>query len=203
MHHPLRNVYTLALCSLIFFVSAQGLALAEQNLSPQNLVAGAREEVNRRPLYRSAYYKGGHPPATEGVCTDLVWRAFRFAGFDLKQAIDNDIRSNPKQYPRVQGKPDPNIDFRRVPNMMVYFKKYWRSVSGGPFKEKEANIQHFQAGDIVVFSNPDHIAILSDKRNSLGIPLLLHNDGPWAREADDFMSWHDRGYVGHFRMKTP
>ncbi len=38
----------------------------------KDIVAGARAEVMRKPQYRSAYYQGGYPPATEGVCTDLV-----------------------------------------------------------------------------------------------------------------------------------
>ena len=31
-------------------------------------------------------------------------------------------------------------------------------------------------------------------------PLLLHNDGPWASEGDDFMSWYERGIVAHYRF---
>ena len=48
-------------------------------------------EVDRSPVYKSAYYVGGYPPATEGVCTDVVWRAFKEAGYDLKKMIDADI----------------------------------------------------------------------------------------------------------------
>ncbi|MHB8842541.1 MAG: hypothetical protein ACYC56_12285, partial [Candidatus Aquicultor sp.] len=35
-----------------------------------DIVHGARAEAERHPIYRNAYYKGGYPPATEGVCTD-------------------------------------------------------------------------------------------------------------------------------------
>ena len=39
-----------------------------------DLITGARLEAERKPVYKSAYYVGGHPPETEGVCTDVIWR---------------------------------------------------------------------------------------------------------------------------------
>ena len=161
-----------------------------------NLLAGAREEVARRPLYKSAYYSGGFPPANEGVCTDLVWRALAFTGYDLKKYLDADIRKNTAAYPRAH-KPDPNIDFRRVPNQTVFFRRHAQTLTT---RIDAADLPAWQAGDLVVFANPDHIAILSDKRNSKGLPLLLHNQGPVATEADDFMAWYTRGVVAHFRF---
>ncbi|MDL2210208.1 DUF1287 domain-containing protein [Desulfovibrio sp. OttesenSCG-928-O18] len=165
------------------------------------LVEGAREEAQRAPLYRSAYYSGGYPPAAEGVCTDLVWRAFRHAGYDLKKMIDADIRQNRAAYPRARAKPDPNIDFRRVPNQTAFFRRHAKSLTTRV--TPAAALAEWQAGDIVVFANPDHIAILSDKRNAEGIPLLLHNQGPFASEGDDFMAWYARGIVAHFRFPAP
>ncbi len=162
------------------------------------LVLGGRAEVERAPLYRSDYYRGGYPPETEGVCTDLIWRAFRDAGYDLKGMVDADIRENPKAYPRVD-KPDPNIDFRRVPNLRVFFQRHGRSLTLVIAPGKSENLAQWQPGDIVTFKGPNHIAILSDKRNADGVPYLLHNDGPWASEGDDFMKWYARGITGHFR----
>lgn len=163
---------------------------------PKTLIEGAREEAGRRPWYRSAYYSGGFPPENEGVCTDLIWRALIFAGYDLKRAMDADIRKNKPAYPRV-GKPDPNIDFRRVPNQAAFFRRHATTLTT---RMDGANLAAWQPGDIVVFTNPDHIAILSDKRNEDGIPLLLHNQGPFATEGDDFMAWYERGIVAHFRF---
>ncbi len=164
----------------------------------KTLIEGAREEAGRRPLYRSAYYSGGYPPENEGVCTDVIWRAFKFAGYDLKQMIDADIKKNRKAYPRA-GKPDPNIDFRRVPNQTSFFRRHAETLTNSIEAE---NMESWQPGDIVVFTNRDHIAILSDKRNRDGVPLLLHNQGPFATEGDDFMAWYERGIVAHFRY-TP
>ena len=67
----------------------------------QDIVNGARAEVNRKPQYRSAYYQGGYPPDNEGVCTDVVWRAMRDAGYNLKALVDKDIRENPEKYPQI------------------------------------------------------------------------------------------------------
>lgn len=169
-----------------------------------DLIRGAREEAGRRPLYRSAYYKGGYPPENEGVCTDVIWRAFKTAGYDLKALVDDDIRRNKSRYPRIGGKPDPNIDFRRVPNLTVFFRRHLQTLGTTIIPGDRNNLATWQGGDIVVFRNPDHIAVLSDKRNGEGIPLLLHNQGPWATEGDDFMVWYaqGKGIVAHFRLKS-
>lgn len=168
-----------------------------------DLIEGGRLEGKRMPIYRSAYYKGGYPPASEGVCTDVIWRAFNHAGYDLKGMIDADIKSNPGAYPRVGGKPDSNIDFRRVPNLRSFFKRHGQSLTTTIKPGDRANLVLWQPGDIVTFKDPDHVAILSTKRNSEGVPWLLHNDGPWAREGDDFMTWAEHGITGHYRYPAP
>lgn len=165
----------------------------------QDIIAGARAYVEKRPFYRSDYYRGGYPPESEGVCTDVIWAALRHAGYDLKKSISADIRSNKTQYPRVNVQ-DPNIDFRRVPNLRVYFKRHGKSINTLLKPGDADNLALWQPGDIVTFKNPDHIAILSDKRNEQGVPYLLHNQGPWASEGDDFMLWYRRGITGHYRF---
>ena len=166
----------------------------------RDIVAGAKEEVLRKPLYRSAYYQGGNPPETEGVCTDVVWRAMRDAGYNLKALVDKDIRDNLSQYLRVGGKPDPNIDYRRVPNLLVYFRRYGLELSKEIKPGDVDNLYLWQAGDIVTFDHPhEHIAIISDKRRPDGVPYLLHNSGPIASESDHLLSWPSP-ITGHFRF---
>ena len=164
-----------------------------------DLILGAREEAKRHPVYRSAYYRGGYPPDTEGVCTDVIWRAFQYAGYDLKGMVDADIRASRSAYPRA-AKPDPNRDFRRVPNLKTFFARHGISLPTLAIPGDQTNLAGWQPGDIVTFTNPDHIAILSDIRNADGIPFLLHNDGPVASEADSFMFWYGRGITGHYRF---
>lgn len=168
-----------------------------------DIIEGARQEAKRRPIYKSAYYVGGFPPETEGVCTDVIWRAFQYAGYDLKALIDADIKANTKAYPRTAGKPDRHIDFRRVPNQLVFFKRHAQVLTTELIPGDRENMAQWQPGDIVTFKGPDHIAILSTIRNSEGLPYLIHNDGPWASEGDDFPFWAERGITGHFRFPKP
>lgn len=165
-----------------------------------DLIEGARLEAGRKPLYKSAYYVGGYPPETEGVCTDVIWRAFQHAGYDLKAMMDADIKANTSAYPRTGGKPDRHIDFRRVPNQRVFFQRHGLSLTKELKPGDRENMLQWQPGDIVTFQGPDHIAVLSTKRNADGVPYLIHNDGPWASEDDDFPSWAARGITGHFRF---
>lgn len=134
-----------------------------------DILLGAKAEAERKPEYRSAYYDGGYPPETEGVCTDVIWRALKDAGYLLKEMVDEDIAQNVEAYSRVNGKPEPNIDFRRVPNLKVYFERNHITLT------TDLNeIAEWQPGDIVVFGKT-HIGIISDKRNSKVIPYLIHN----------------------------
>jgi uncharacterized protein YijF (DUF1287 family) len=164
-----------------------------------DIITGARSYVKKRPIYRNAYHRGGYPPDGEGVCTDVIWAALRQAGHDLKQAMTDDIRANRHRYKRIV-RPDSNIDFRRVPNQIVYFKRHGKALTTTLKPGDRENLALWQPGDIVTFANPDHVAILSDRRNREGVPYLLHNQGPWAEEGDDFMPWYKRGITGHFRF---
>ena len=69
-----------------------------------DIVNGANNEVVNKTTYESNYYSGGYPPESEGVCTDVIWRGFKAAGINLKDLIDEDIKSNTKLYPRVDWK---------------------------------------------------------------------------------------------------
>lgn len=162
-----------------------------------DLLLGARLDAENMPRYRSAYYAGGYPPDDEGVCTDLVWRAFEYAGYNLKEMVDADIAANVDAYPRVEGKPDPNIDFRRVPNLYVFFSRNAQSLT-----TDLSDIAAWQPGDIVIFGDAyKHIGIISDKRNRKGIPWLIHNGGQPRRE-EDVLEWYEMqmGISGHFRF---
>ena len=160
-----------------------------------DILLGARAEAERKPEYKSVYYAGGYPPDTEGVCTDVIWRALRDAGYTLKDMVNEDINSNVSEYPRVNGTPDSNIDFRRVPNLKVYFERNHISLT------TDLNeIAEWQAGDIVVFGRT-HIGIISDKRNKKGIPYLIHNGGQPNREEDILELYNEYEPIsGHYRL---
>ncbi|MCI1966062.1 MAG: DUF1287 domain-containing protein [Oscillospiraceae bacterium] len=157
-----------------------------------DFLLGARKDAQNKPKYDSAYCLGGYPSNDRGVCTDVVWRAFQSAGYCLKDMVDQDIGAHTKDYPAVAGKPDPNIDFRRVSNLKVYFERHAVPLSTDP-----KQIAEWQPGDIVTFGS-HHIGILSDRRNGAGIPWLIHNAGQPEREEDVLAFCGE--ISGHFRF---
>ncbi|HBM74238.1 MAG TPA: DUF1287 domain-containing protein [Clostridiaceae bacterium] len=156
-----------------------------------DIVAGARRDAKNRPRYDGSYQEGGYPPDNIGVCTDVVWRAFKNAGYSLKDMVDKDIEENIEAYPRTDGIGDPNIDFRRVPNLKVFFERHAVSLTLDTSK-----IEEWQPGDIVTYGEK-HIAIVSDRRNKHGVPYIIHNAGQPRREED---ALEREDISGHFRF---
>ncbi len=105
------------------------LAFAVQAIEADRLVLDARQQVgvtlSYDPAYRRLSYPGGDVPVATGVCTDVVIRALRQQGLDLQEAVHRDMRGNFSVYPKNWGlsRPDSNIDHRRVPNLMTWFKR--------------------------------------------------------------------------------
>ncbi len=175
-------------------VDRNGNGLAD----PIDVVNAARKEVEQRTTYKSGYYKGGYPPIEEGVCTDVVWRGLFGADISIKDLIDMDIAENTNLYPRVKAKPDPNIDFRRVPNQDVFFSRFAQSLTKDLIKGDIENLKEWQPGDIVVFLDGfHHVGIVSDKRTKNGTPYFIHNTHPFAAEVK--LSSLTTPIAGHYR----
>lgn len=165
---------------------------------PIDVVNAARVEVDQRTTYESNYYAGGYPPDDEGVCTDVVWRGLFGADISLKDLMDKDIAANADLYPRVNGKPDPNIDFRRVPNQNVYFQRFAESLTTEVIPGDVENLKQWQPGDIVVFLDGfHHVALISDKRAKDGTPYVIHNNQPFAAEVK--LTSFRTPIAGHYR----
>ena len=156
-----------------------------------DFLRGAKADAEKRPRYDGAYVVGGYPADDVGVCTDLVWRAFREAGYSLKDMIDADIAAHPEAYSRADP-PDPHIDFRRVPNLHVFFDRH-----AVPLTTDLKKIEAFQPGDIVIFGGDKHIGMLSDKRNRRGVPYLLHHTGQLHHEEDVLSRYT---LIAHYRF---
>lgn len=156
-----------------------------------DILQSTRAYLATKPKYESRYYAGGYPDDGYGVCTDVVIQALLGAGYNLKDAMDEDIRNRPQAYGISQ--PEPNIDFRRVVNQNVYFQTYAISLT-----RDFSDIAEWQGGDIVVFRN--HIGIVSDRRDKDGVPYFLHHYSKWQRryEQDTLRNWGE--VVGHYRM---
>lgn len=156
-----------------------------------DLLLGARRDAENRPRYDGCYWAEGFPPEDVGVCADVVWRAFREAGYDLREMVDRDVSLRPEAYPAVD-RPDKNIDFRRVRNLRVFFEEHALSLT-----LDSDEIGAWQPGDIVIFGENQHIGIVSDKRNREGRTWIIHNGGQLRREED----YLGQGTVtGHYRF---
>jgi uncharacterized protein YijF (DUF1287 family) len=165
------------------------------------LVDKARDQIGLTtsydPAYRKLPYPGGDVPKQTGVCSDVVVRAFRGLNIDLQKAVHEDMAAAFDQYPRKWGlsRPDPNIDHRRVPNLMTYFKRKGWSVS----QDKTAS--SFRPGDVVAWDlggGVTHIGIVSDRCSTDAIPLVIHNIGKGVQE-EDILFRHE--IIGHYRPR--
>ncbi len=167
-----------------------------------DIVEGARKEVMNLTKYQSTYYEGGYPPEWEGVCTDVIWRALKNAGYDLKRNMDKDILKRTEDYINGVKIPDPNIDFRRVRNQLVFFEKYAESLTREVKPYDKKNLYQWQPGDIVVLNKTEHVAIVSDKRRKDGVPYIIHNASTVAVEEENILvKWSKSGrIIGHFRF---
>lgn len=142
-----------------------------------DILNGAKIDAKNRPKYKSEYYAGGYPPDNIGVCSDVIWRAFKNAGYSLKDMVDNDIKNSPDDY-NIEII-DSNIDFRRVVNLRVFFDKYAVTLTNDI-----NDIGEWMPGDIVIFGNNKHIGIVSNYRNSNGVAYIIHNGGQPVREEN-------------------
>lgn len=197
---PMIGQYLGTKCEVIQLVSSQD---QNQNSIPDSIdiVNGARREVEIGTVYDASYFQEGYPPEGRGACTDVIWRAFNMAGYDLKKMVDEDIKNNPGAYGATGYAPDPSIDFRRVSNLQVFFKRYGEELTTEIVPGDADSLTNWQPGDIVVFGLPlEHIGIISDQRGRDGVPLLIHNCGPQASEDNHYLlNWPSK-ITHHFRF---
>ncbi|MCW3077020.1 MAG: putative amidase domain protein [Bacteroidetes bacterium] len=162
-----------------------------------------KEKVRYEPAYVQMKYPNGDVPSNTGVCTDLVIRAYRGVGIDLQKEVHEDMLKRFKDYPKLWNlkKPDSNIDHRRVPNLMVYFKG-----KGASLKITD-NRSDYKPGDVVTWnlenkhstSGITHIGIVTDIKNIHGDGYMIaHNIGGGNVLEDMLFSYT---IIGHFRFK--
>ena len=146
------------------------LASVQAHADDLKLVNAARKQVGVTKAYDPAYskltYPNGDVALSKGVCTDVVIRALREAHqLDLQKLVHEDMVKNFAIYPKKWGlkKTDTNIDHRRVPNLQVYFSRYWQA-------QKISNdAADYEAGDVVTVMLPGnlpHIMLVSDAKES-------------------------------------
>lgn len=168
------------------------LTLTADSSSIQQVVAAAVEQtrytVRYDPTYRKIPYPGGDVPLDRGVCSDVIVRAFRKVGVDLQKAVHEDMSRHFAAYPsrwRLSG-PDPNIDHRRVANLMTYFQRKGKAL---PIS---ADRRDYQPGDVVAWDLGGgllHIGLVTNG-------AVVHNIGRGAQAEDVLFSWR---IIGHYR----
>jgi uncharacterized protein len=173
--------------------------------APPHPLARAALAITKGPFvtydagYQSIPYPNGDVSPDRGVCADVVIRAFRLyndsMGIDLQQLVHEDMKQNFHLYPDCWGLsgPDPNIDHRRVPNLMVFFERNGKSLS------TKEDPDAYQPGDIVSWQLKDgrtHIGIVVDGFGSNGWPLVVHNIGQGQQKANVLFCWK---VTGHYR----
>lgn len=166
----------------------------------RKLVAAGLEQTKRTRFYAPGYakidYPGGDISLDSGVCSDVVVRAFRKCEVDLQQVVHLDMKSNFDKYPKMWGlkRPDPNIDHRRVANLMTFFER----------KEKALPITHrartYRPGDIVAWKLDNGLLHIGLVTNVLAPESeryqMVHNIGRGAEVEDVLFAWE---IIGHYR----
>jgi hypothetical protein len=198
----------------LLFVAVQFPAVAQ--LAPtdpakeqqflQRFVAAAIERTHHTVRYDPAYvripYPGGDVPQDTGVCTDEVIRSYRAVGVDLQQEVHEDMVQNFSAYPRswrwLLARPDSNIDHRRVPNLMVFFKRRGQAL---PITNR---MENYSPGDIVTWDlgrGVPHIGIVVDRKApQTGRYMIVHNIGQGPKLEDVLFNWK---ITGHYRYFGP
>jgi uncharacterized protein YijF (DUF1287 family) len=163
-------------------------AVAAHGATGPQLAAAAARQVGVTTIYDPSYvglkYPGGDVAIERGVCADVIVRAFRAVGIDLQRELHEDMRANFGRYPKMWGlaAPDANIDHRRVPNLMTFFRRRGKA-TGEPFAP----------GDIVAWRLPGglyHIGIVAEP------PFVVHNIGRGAQREDILFAYP---IIGHYR----
>ncbi len=183
------------------FLFVCNICISQSNVQVLNLSKAALELTNQKVIYDPSYfsidYPNGDVPRDKGVCTDVVIRAYRKLGIDLQKEVHEDMRANFNIYPKIWGlkTTDKNIDHRRVPNLMTYFKRQ------GAEKPITQNANDYFPGDVVCWNLRGaitHIGIVVNKKSKDGKRnLIVHNIGT-GQVLEDCL--FDFKIIGHYRF---
>ena len=156
--------------------------------------------------YERLSYPLGDVSRKIGVCTDVVVRAFRNAGWDLQKLVYEDMKKRPKAYGLKGKKPNRHIDHRRVRRLNVYFKKHYHSLPIS-FDPKQRGNEAWLPGDLIFMDTlgkgrPTHVGLVSDKVGWNGQPLIINNWTYGYQTSEMDLSGLAK-YMYRFRMTYP
>jgi uncharacterized protein YijF (DUF1287 family) len=199
------GVYTRCLffcCITVFLFGFKQVQSFYERLA-ESALAQTKMKVVYTPDYVSMKYPGGDVPANTGVCTDLVIRAYRNVGIDLQKEVHEDMKKRFSAYPALWKlkAPDSNIDHRRVPNLMTFFKLHQAEI---PLSKIPSD---YQPGDLVTWNLQNrksmagitHIGIVTNQKSSDGLRYqIAHNIGA-GNVVEDML--FDYVIIGHYRFE--
>jgi hypothetical protein len=195
----MKKYWGFTLIFLLIF-GAQTNSHAQQSLFTNKLSDAAISLTKNAVVYDPAYFKIAYPmgdvPAGKGVCTDVVIRAYRKLNIDLQRLVHEDMVLHFSLYPKRWGlkKTDTNIDHRRVPNLMVFFNRFGKSLP------RTLVPTDYHTGDIVCWDlggGITHIGIVIENRSKDGKRhLIVHNIGGGQVMEDCLFNWK---IIGHYR----
>ncbi|HRH10290.1 MAG TPA: DUF1287 domain-containing protein, partial [Bacteroidia bacterium] len=125
----------------------------------------------------------------------------RGINIDLQKVVHEDMKLHFNEYPKLWKlkSPDPNIDHRRVPNLMVYFER----------KNAKLKIsqkwEDYKPGDLVTWnlqnknsmSGITHIGIITNIKNTEGNGFLIAHNIGGGNVLEDML--FDYTIIGHYR----
>ncbi len=170
-----------------------------QNTLVKSLENRLTAKVSYNPAYVEIDYPNGDVPGNTGVCTDVVIRAYRGAGVDLQKLVHEDMSDNFLSYPKMWFllKPDSNIDHRRVPNLMTFFKRHGKTL---PISKLSSD---YKPGDIVTWDLGEgcmHIGMVSSIKSNDGKRYqIIHNIDSGPELEDKLFNWR---IIGHFSFSV-
>ncbi len=161
------------------------------NNDSKDIVLGARKqlEIKSKNIFIEGsqepnYYKDGDPPDEWALNTDIIARAFKEAGYDLRILINEDIKENFDQYPLQklwnQRVTDIDIDYRRIQNMEIFFQRNAISLITDFNSTDLKNLEKWFPGDVVFFDMnkdgyTDNVGIITNNTTRNGTPKIIYN----------------------------
>jgi uncharacterized protein YijF (DUF1287 family) len=165
--------------------SGAAAAKAPHAFRAEDIVVAARSQIGKTTRYDPAYVSLTYP--------------MRKVGIDLQKEVHEDMAAHFGKYPKLWGlkRTDRSIDHRRVPNLARFFERRGKSLP------VTADANAYLPGDFVVCRLDNgliHIMTVSDRRDTQGTPLIIHNIGSGAQEEARLFEFK---IEGHYRWFPP
>lgn len=183
---------------LLFIISSFNQQKSFEKKISDAAITLTKDKVVYNGAYVSIPYPNGDVPKSQGVCTDVIIRAYRKLGIDLQKEVHEDMKSNFSKYPKTWGltKTDTNIDHRRVTNLETFFTRKGHKLT------VTKNPSDYKTGEMVTWMINDklpHIGIVTHLKSRDGKRnLIVHNVGGGQVLEDCLFSYK---IVGHYKYK--